>query len=185
MQNAAVARRYARALYELALDKGQVEQVGRELELVVRTLDANRDLRALWEHAEVSARVKLSLVEQTFAGKISDLVKNFVSIVATKRREAHLGAIAQEYTALADEALNRVEVEVRSAAPLSPDTLAQLQNRLGTRLGKQIKFVTTVDKDLMGGLVVRVGDVLMDGSVRTRLKRIKDRLASAGASSQI
>lgn len=185
MQNASVARRYARALYELARERGQVDEVGRELELVVRTLDAHRDLRALWEHAEVSARVKLALIEQTFAGKVSGLVRNFVAVLAQKRREVYLGAIAREYTALADEALNRVEVEVRSAAPLSPDTLVDLQHRLGARLGKQIKFVTTVDQDLMGGLVIRVGDVLMDGSVRTRLKRMKERLASAGAGSQI
>ncbi len=184
MLNASVARRYARALYELAQDKGQVEAVGRELELAVQSLTANRDLRALWEHAEVSARVKVSLVEQTFTGKISDLVKNFVCVIATKRREAYLAQIASEYVALSDEALNRVEVEVRSATPLSPDTLDHLQNRLGNRLGKQIKFVTSIDKDLIGGLVVRVGDVLMDGSVRTRLKRMKDRLASAGASSR-
>lgn len=185
MLTASVARRYARALYELARDRGQVEAAGRELELVVQTLDANRDLRALWEHAEVSARVKVQLVEQTFAGKISDLVKNFISVVATKRREAYLSQIAREYVALADEALNRVEVEVRSAAPLAPETLAGLQSRLERRLGKQIKFTTTVDQDLLGGLVVRVGDVLMDGSVRTRLKRMKARLTSAGASSQI
>lgn len=179
MLTASVARRYARALFELARERGQVEAIGRDLEQVVRTLESRQDLRALWEHQEVSPRVKQAMIRQEFGDKVSELVLNFLAVVTTRRREAWLGRMLAEYTALADEALGQVEVEVRSAAPLPIETLAELKIRLGQRLGKEVRLTQKVDPDLLGGVVLRVGDVLMDGSVRTQLKRMKERLAAA------
>nr|PZN42818.1 MAG: F0F1 ATP synthase subunit delta [Bacillota bacterium] len=180
MLSASVARRYARALFDLARERGQVEEVGREVEQVVEAMRASRELRGLWEHQEVSPRLKCALLEQHFKGKVSDLVLHFLFLLVAKRREVWLPRILREYVALADEALGRVEVEVRSAVPLPDEVLDRLAERLRQRLGKEVRFVRRVDPSLLGGLVVRVGDVLMDGSVRTQLRRMQQRLVGAG-----
>lgn len=179
MLSASVARRYARALFDLGRERNQVEELGQDLERVLKTMETSRDLRALWEHREVAPRLKRALLQQYFAGKVSDLVLNFLYVLIAKRREAWLPRIYEQYINLADEALGRVEVEVRSAVPLADDMMGGLEKRLSKRLGKQIKFVRRVDPALLGGLVLRVGDVLMDGSVRTRLKRMRQRLVGA------
>jgi F-type H+-transporting ATPase subunit delta len=111
-----------------------------------------------------------------FSGKVSDLVLNFLLMVIGKRREAQIPAIYHAFLELANDARGIVEVEVRSAIPLPDETVRNLEAKLVKHLGKRVKFQTQVAPELLGGLVVRVGDELMDGSVRTRLQRMRDRL---------
>lgn len=179
MQGGSIARRYARALFDLAQAQGQAEQAGSELQLVLDTFRERRELLSVWENPEYSVAVKVALVEHALGDRVSALVRNFLGVVARRRREALLADINREYVALVDQALNRVEVEVRTAAPLTDEVQAQLEKKLAATLGKQIKFRTLVDKDLMGGLVVRVDDVLMDGSIRSQLARMQSRLSRA------
>jgi F-type H+-transporting ATPase subunit delta len=177
--NLAVARRYARALFELAEEKGLMDQVDQELNMVVATIAANAPLQAAMADVLLQPAVKRNLIEKLFASEVSELVRNFLYLVVRKRREAHLEAIYQAYLDLANEARGVVEVEVRTAVPLGNETAARLESALISKLGKQIKFKTQVAPELMGGLVVRVGDELLDGSVATRLKRLHDRMISS------
>lgn len=181
MLNQAVARRYASALFDLAQEKGLVDQVDQEFGMVVQMADANPQLRAVMEDVLMSPEVKSDLVQKLFTGKVSPLVLNFLLVVIRKRREAFFPQMYRSYLDLANEARGIVEVEVRSAVPL-PEELAQtLEHKLVSRLGKRVKFQTQVAPELIGGLVVRVGDELMDGSVRTRLRRMRDRLTRSQA----
>lgn len=179
--NLAVARRYAQALFELAQEKALMDQVDQELNLVVTTIEANAPLRAAMADVLLQPEVKQNLIGKLFATEISELVKNFLFLVIRKRREANLEAIYQAYLDLANQARGVVEVEVRTAVPLEQATADRLQANLVTKLGKQVKFKTQVAPELMGGLVVRVGDELLDGSVASRLKRIHERLISSNA----
>lgn len=179
--NSAVARRYAQALFELANEKGVIDQVDAELGMVAAAVEANAPLQAAMADVLLQPAVKQSLIEKLFANQVSELVKNFLYLVVRKRREAHLGAIYQAYLDLANEARGVVEVEVRTATGLDPETAKSLETRLVAKLGKQVKFKTQVAPELMGGLVVRVGDELLDGSVATRLKRLHERLISSNA----
>lgn len=181
MLNQAVARRYARAIFDLAQEKGLVDQVDQELNLVATMIESNRQLKAVMDDVLISPEVKRDLVEKIFAGKVSPLVMNFLLLVVRKRREAWIPVMYRSFLDLANEARGIVEVEVRSAVPLPDQTLATLENKLQTRLGKRVKFETQVAPELLGGLVVRVGDELMDGSVRTRLRRIHDRMIRSKA----
>lgn len=181
MLNQAVARRYASALFDLAQEKGLVDQVDQEFGMVVQMADANPQLRAVMDDVLMSPEVKSDLVQKLFTGKVSPLVLNFLLVVVHKRREAFFPQMYRSYLDLANEARGIVEVEVRSAVPL-PEELAQtLEHKLVARLGKRVKFQTQVAPELIGGLVVRVGDELMDGSVRTRLRRMRERLTRSQA----
>jgi F-type H+-transporting ATPase subunit delta len=181
MLNQAVARRYASALFDLAQEKGLVDQVDQEFGMVVQMADANPQLRAVVNDVLMSPEVKSGLIQKLFTGKVSPLVLNFLLVVVRKRREAFFPQMYRSYLDLANEARGIVEVEVRSAVPL-PEELAQtLEHKLVARLGKRVKFQTQVAPELIGGLVVRVGDELMDGSVRTRLRRMRERLTRSQA----
>lgn len=181
MLNQAVARRYARALFDLAQEKGLLDQVDQEFGMVVGMIDANRQLRAVMDDVLIAPEVKRDLVEKLLRGKISPLVTNFLLVVISKRREAYFGKMYRSFLDLANEARGIVEVEVRSAVPLPDETAQTLEQKLVARLGKRVKFQTQVAPELIGGLVVRVGDELMDGSIRTRLNRMRNRLIRSKA----
>ncbi|MDB4897135.1 MAG: synthase delta subunit [Firmicutes bacterium] len=176
MANQVVARRYAQALFDLARDKGQIDQVDDELGMVVSIIDANPQLRTVLDDVLIPDEAKRNLVSKLLAGKVSDLVMNFLLMVIRKRRESQIPAMYRSFLELANEARGIVEVEVRSATPLPDETVRNLEAKLMKRLGKRIKFQTQVAPELLGGLVVRVGDELMDGSVKTRLQRMRERL---------
>jgi F-type H+-transporting ATPase subunit delta len=179
--NLAVARRYAQALFELAQEKGLMDQVDQELNLVVTTIEANAPLKAAMSDVLLQPEVKQNLIDKLFASQISELVKNFLFLVVRKRREGYFAAIYQAYLELANQIRGVVEVEVRTAVPLEEATAARLETNLVAKLGKKVTFKTQVSPELMGGLVVRVGDELLDGSVATRLKRLHDRLINSNA----
>lgn len=181
MVNHAVARRYARALFELAQEKGQLDQVERELGMVAEMIRTNPRLRWVMDDVMTSTEVKSHLIAQLFTGKVSDLVLHFLLVVVRKRREANIPEMYRAYVDLANDARGIVEVEVRSAVPLDEEIVRNLERKLVARLGKRVKFQTQVAPELIGGLVVRVDDTLMDGSVRTRLARMRERLIRANA----
>ncbi|HWI60412.1 MAG TPA: F0F1 ATP synthase subunit delta [Symbiobacteriaceae bacterium] len=181
MLNQAVSRRYAHALFDLAQEKGLVDQVDQEFSMVVAMIDANPQLRAVMNDVLIAPEVKSDLVKKLFTGKVSELVLNFMLVVVRKRREAFFPQMHRSFLDLANEARGIVEVEVRSAVELPEETVRTLEQKLVTRLGKRVKFQTQVAPELIGGLVVRVGDELMDGSVRTRLRRMRDRLIRSKA----
>jgi len=176
MLSQAVSRRYAKALFDLAQEKGLLDQVAREFGYVVQMIETQPHLRAFMNDVMISPPKKREVLSRVFDGKISPLVRNFLFLVVQKRREAYLPAMYRAFEELANEALGVVEVEVRSAVPLEEQTARKLEAALVTRLGKRVKFRTQVAPELIGGLVVRVGDTLMDGSVRTRLRRMHERL---------
>jgi len=181
MLNQAVARRYARALFDLAQEKGVTEQVDNELQLVTKMIETDGYLRAIMNDVLISPAKKHNLIEKLFGGKVSPLVLNFLNVVVRKRREANLPEIYRAFLDLANEARGVVEVEVRSAFTLPEETIQTLETKLVSRLGKRVKFQTQVAPELIGGLVVRVGDTLMDGSIKTRLRRMHERLISSKA----
>ncbi|HYF93357.1 MAG TPA: F0F1 ATP synthase subunit delta [Symbiobacteriaceae bacterium] len=181
MLNQAVSRRYARALFDLAQEKGLVDQVDQEFGMFIHMIDTNPQLRAVMNDVLLAPEVKTDLVRKIFTGKVSELVLNFLLVVVHKRRENFFPQMYRSFLDLANEARGIVEVEVRSAAELPEETARTLEQKLAVRFGKRVKFQTQVAPELIGGLVVRVGDELMDGSVRTRLRRMRDRLIRSKA----
>ncbi len=176
MLNLAVARRYARALFDLSSESGQIDQIDNELNNLVSLIESNPQLQALMNDVLTVPKVKSGIVSRLFEGKFSPLLMNFILLVVRKRRESHFPQFYRAYLDLAHEARGIVEVEVRSAVELAPETLNALEARLGAKLGKRIKFQTLVVPELLGGLVLRVGDELMDGSIKTRLDNLRKQM---------
>jgi F-type H+-transporting ATPase subunit delta len=174
----ATARRYAKALFSLALERREVEAVGRDLETVmgaVRTAELRTHLTNPWIPG---AGKRAAMVEVASRLGASKLVRDFVGLLATRGRLDHLEEIARAYRDLVDEAQGRVHAEVRTAVPLTESERRGLADRLARSLGgKQVILDEVLDPGLLGGFVAQVGSSVLDGSLDGQLARIRERLA--------
>ena len=169
-RDAAVARRYARALHALASEARRAEAVTDELAAFDQLLSAEPELREALLRPWVKAATKRGIVLEV-AGRlgVSPLTRNFLALVAQRRRLDLLGEILAAYRARVDEAAGRSRARVRSAAPLSDAERAALREHLGRRLGRTVLLDTEVDPNLLGGFVAEVGSRVLDMSVAGQL----------------
>lgn len=179
MSVAALAKRYARAILELASEKGQRDQVGRELNELTKLWQASDELRDLFANPGfgVAAR-KATLSEILTRAGVSELTRNSALYLADHNRLRALPEIARAYNELAERASGIVRAEVTSAAPLAEAYYAQLQKALEHVTGHKVSIERKTDASLIAGVVTKVGDRVFDGSVRTRLANLKESLRS-------
>lgn len=173
MLTSQLALKYAQAIYEIATEKAMLDTVEQQLKLVETTIAGHEDLATLMYHPLVPAPAKKETVKQIFAEDLEEFVLNFLLLLIDKRREPALPAITREYIHLANEARNIAEAEVFTAKELSAAQLESLAAKLSQVTGKNIVLKTTIDQELLGGVVVKIGDKLIDGSVSRQLKALK------------
>jgi F-type H+-transporting ATPase subunit delta len=176
-RGAAVARRYAKALWALASEAARPDAVAQELATFERVLADEPELRDVlllpWAQAATKRAVVQTVAERL---QLSPLTQNFLALVAQRRRLALLADIRAAYEALVDEAAGRVRAQVRSAAPLSEAQRGAIRERLGRRLGKTVLLDTAVDATLVGGFVAEVGSRILDMSVKTQLAALREQI---------
>lgn len=172
----AIARRYASAFFTLAQEQGKLDDYEQELLAVINTVKANEDLNRALANQLLGADVKKDIVDQVFTGNVSDTTVDFLKVILDKLREAYLNDIYNEFVVLANQARNIRDAEVASAQELSPADLENLKVKLGKMTGKTIRLTTKVDPTLVGGMVVRLGDKVIDGTVTKRLELLKEAL---------
>jgi F-type H+-transporting ATPase subunit delta len=176
-RDAAVARRYARALHALASEARRAEAVADELAAFEQLLSTDRELRNALLRPWVKAATKRAVVlEVADRLGVSPLTRKFLALVAQRRRLDVLGEILAAYRARVDEAAGRIRARVRSAAPLADTERAALRERLGRRLGKTVLLDTEVDPSLLGGFVAEVGSRVLDMSVAGQLSALRERI---------
>lgn len=168
-----LALKYAQAVYEIANEKAMLDVVEKQLKLVQATIAGHDDLTTLMYHPLVPAPAKKETINRIFAGDLDGFVQNFLLLLIDKRREPALPAIISEYIRLANEARNIAEAEVFTAKELSAEQLEALAAKLSKVTGKNIVLKTTLDQTLIGGIIVKIGDKLIDGSVERQLKVMK------------
>jgi F-type H+-transporting ATPase subunit delta len=168
---------YARALLGAAEKTDQLDAIVAELDsLVDDVLDAFPQFEAVISTAMIRPKEKIAVVERTLGGQASPLLLDFLRVLAEHGRLDVLRPIRQAAHRLYDELRGRVRVKVTTAAPLDEDTTGHIVNRLRGMLGEEPQLQQTVDPRVIGGLVLRVGDTIYDGSVATRLARIRDQM---------
>ncbi len=178
MAAAGVARSYAKALFELARERRQLEPVTREIEALATLLRDAAALRAFFARPWIAAATKRAVAAELGTRlELSQLTGNFLALLAAQGRTAHLDAIVAAFGELADEAAGRVRARVRTAVPLSEAERTALVERLGRALdGKAVVLDETVDPGLLGGFVAEIGSLLVDGSLDGQLARMRERL---------
>ncbi|SFI66547.1 F0F1 ATP synthase subunit delta [Thermoflavimicrobium dichotomicum] len=170
-----VAKRYAKAMFEVALEKNLLDQVEEELTLIVETFSSLPTLREWLSHPLTEADKKKELFSSVFS-HLSEITQNFLFLLTDRQREGYLEEILKEYKRLSDEAKGVAEAIVTSAFPLSDEDQKELVQTFQKLIGKTIQIKNVVDSDILGGVIVQIGDRLYDGSLRTKLRRFQERL---------
>jgi F-type H+-transporting ATPase subunit delta len=169
-------RRYADAAFEIALRDGTVETWRKELESAAAT-STGSELERVLANPSVPLDQRVAVAEQVFAS-LSGPVRNLVLLLVRRNRIEQLPRVAAEFRRLDDRRNGLTHATATSAAPLGADEIKAVTARLEELTGGRIDLETAVDASLLGGIVVRVGDRLIDGSVRGRLERLRNQLAS-------
>jgi F-type H+-transporting ATPase subunit delta len=180
MSVASLARRYARAILELATEAGAVDETGKQLSDFAALWIGSDELRAVFHNPEVAPEQrKAVLAEIAQQVGISPLTRNSVLYIADRGRIAALPLIARAYKDLSEDSSGIVRAEVTSAAPLSDAYYAQLQRTLEHVTGHKVSLERKTDPSLIAGVVTRVGDKVYDGSIKTRLEDLQNSLRGA------
>lgn len=172
-----IAKRYARALFELASEENRIEEVARDLALLDELVASNAAVRdgltSPVKSGEDKAQLLAAIVE---ASAIDTMVANFLNVVLEARKMAVLPQIAATYAAMADDATGKLRGEVITPMPLEDANRETISKALSKALDKEVILEARQDPSLMGGMVARVGNLVFDASVKTQLQRMKDTL---------
>ena len=174
---ATAARRYAEAAFEVGLRDGTVETWRQELDAAASVVDDQRVAR-LFGNPAIAEETRLELAESTFGTIVSRPVLNLIGLMLRRGRIDELPRVAAEFRRLDNERQGITPATATSAVPLSEDEVRAITARLEEMTGGRVDLDLAVDPDLLGGLVVRVGDRMIDGSVRGRLERLRNQLVS-------
>ena len=167
---------YARALFEIARAEGTIDEVEDELFRFARSFESSDSLRTALTDEQIPVAKRLAIVEDLLGGKATNTTTQLLSMVVGAGRGRDLPAIIDRLVARAS-AVRDLEVgEVRTAVPLTEDQKVRLTAALANATGKQINLKVVVDPSIIGGVVATVGDTVIDGSVRTRIDKLKSRL---------
>lgn len=177
MKGRAVARRYAKALIDLAVRDGVITEIGDQLQQHSELLQANADLHRVLLHpgvaAEVKSNVLTAILERT---QPLPLLRSFMLVLLHKDRLRHFDAVCESYQQMANVRLNRVMAQVVSAAELDADQQQALTQRLAEITQREVRVETRVDPSILGGIMVRINHVVLDGSLRGQLARLRRQL---------
>ena len=172
---------YAQTLLELAEEAGSVDQVADEMGQLGELAHQNPDLVRLISTRTLSMEQRACIIERLLRRRVSDLVYRFVQVANAKDRLARLEAIAKALETLLEQRRGVVRVEVFVAEAMEPSRVDSVAQRLGQALGgKKVLLEQNVQPDLIGGLKLRIGDRLIDGSVATQLRLMRQKMVSTG-----
>lgn len=179
----ALAQVYARSLYELADEAGgrqKILEVAGELEQTCELARADRTFAGFLASPIIDRAKRGAALRRIFHGNVTDLLLRFLLVLNDRGRLSHLEAINDALDQLVHEAFGRVEVDVFTPGPLEPGQVDALKHRIGAALRKEPVLYTYIDRAMIGGLKLRIGDQLVDGSVSSRLRRMRQSLLSGG-----
>ena len=173
-------QRYAQAIFDLALEDNEVEQWGQDLAVVSEAFQ-DSDFAALMKHADMSAADKRAATGSVLAG-VSTMVRNLVDLLVSKGSVDSIADVYTSYTELLDQHLGRQRVEVTTAIALDEAEANRITSFVSELVRREVVLTTKVDESILGGLVIQIGDRLLDGSTKARLDGLKNRLHTEIAS---
>lgn len=172
-----VAKRYAKALVALAKEHGRLVDTGAQLRRLTQLIEGTPELKSLLYNPTINRRFKEDLLADLAQRlDLGAMELNFVRLLLEKGRLPHMPQIVALYEELAEEAQNRLRVRVRSAFPLTPALQEEVRQRFAQYTSKDIVIDQELDPTLIGGIVAQMGSLVLDGSLRNELQRIKTEL---------
>jgi F-type H+-transporting ATPase subunit delta len=178
-KNTTAATQYAQAMLQLANEGQQAPEVAAELAELKQVVKADATFELFLKGPSIGIPQRLAVLERIFKGRVLPLVMNFLGVLNEHGRLGLIPGIADRYQELLDKQLGNVAVEVTLAQPMDAPALDAMGQRIGKALKKNAMLQQRVDESIIGGLVVRVGDTIMDASVQAQLAAMKRKLMAA------
>lgn len=182
MSQRTVARRYASALYQEAQEAGEVEAVDEDVRTLLESLGSTHPLARFFESPVIPQEKKDAVVQSLLADRVNDLTLRFLRLLIRKDRETMTKAILEQYQTIRDEEQGIVDVHVTVARPLADKDRGVVTEALEERTGKTVRLHVDEDSDLIGGLIIQIGDYVFDASLRNKLSNLHDRLRESSLS---
>ncbi|NLT50209.1 MAG: ATP synthase F1 subunit delta [Ignavibacteria bacterium] len=173
-----VTSRYAKAFYSQAESKGLLKEVASDAEDVLKTFENSKELRTFVKNPVLGNEKKLAILSEIFSEKVNKETINFITFITEKGRAFLLFEIFKRLSQIINEKTGYVEVEVSSAVAVSDEQNKMLVARLEKFTEKKVKAKYIINENLIGGFVARIGDILIDASVKNQLKILKKQLLS-------
>lgn len=169
-----IAGRYAKALLDVVMEDGDPGETRERLEALARAIGEDRDIRDFLANPEVPAEQKREVLEQALETLgASQALISFARVVCDALRAGLLPEIAAEFTRLANEAQNVLSVRVESAAPVGPDVENRIREIVASRTGKRVHLRVEVRPETLGGMALRIGNRVVDGTLRARVEQMR------------
>lgn len=173
-----IARVYAEALFDVAKEKDRLDEIREQLEQFADAVHDDRDLQTFLFSPYFSSAEKRDGMDRAVSGADEELV-NFIGLLAEKHRMPAIFRIRQTFEELYAEENKQLDVNVTSAIELNKDVIKQVGDEIEKQTGRKIELTATVDEDVLGGLVLRVGNVVLDASLRSKLEKMRREIARA------
>ena len=173
-----IAQVYARSLFEVAKEKGNLDRVRDEVGEIADALDSNRDLSVFFFSPYFSTEEKKSGLETAISGA-DQIVVNFLELLVENRRMPVIFRVRRAFDRLWEEENKLLPVQITSAVELDSDVVERIGEEIGRQTGRRVELTAEVDPDVLGGIVLRVGNSILDASIRNRLEQLRKQVARA------
>lgn len=165
-----IGKRYAEALYEVALELDKLEEFKEEIKAISQVLENEPKLKTIFEHPKLSKNEKKDIIDSIFKGRVSQEVLNLCYILVDKGRETHLADVSEEYIKLSNEKQGIVEAVAITAVHMNDEEMKKLEDKLSKNLGKKVLLSNVIDSTVIGGVLVKIGDKIIDASIKGRFE---------------
>lgn len=178
MSNYRIAKRYAQSLIELSIEKGRLEEVRKDMEMVYSLCTQMREFKLFLKNPIIHCYQKLSILNKIFQGKLDEITFRFIDIVTRKSRENILPEIASEFLVQYRRNQKIEIVEVVTPIKLDEAMISEFKKLAKNYVGKEwkVQLIEKTDEELIGGYIVRIGDRQIDDSVASKLREVKKQL---------
>lgn len=173
-----VSRVYAEALFEVGRDKGKLDSLQQQLGEVADAVDRNRDLQVFFFSPYLSSAEKQEGIARAISGAEPELV-NFLELLVDKHRMTEIFRIRREFDEFWKHENRRIDVTVTSAVELDPSVVEKIGQEVERQTGEKVDLSSRVDNDILGGIVLQVGNMVLDASIRSRLEKLRKSVATA------
>ena len=175
---AEAARVYAEALFDVAKEKGKLDAIGEDLAEFTGVLAGNRELQVFFFSPHFSSAEKIDGLRRAVSGIDPELL-NFLELLIEKKRMAEAFRIQRQFEQLWKQENKRIDVTVTSAVELDPAVVGKIGEEIERQTGRRVELASRVDEEILGGIVLQVGNMVLDASIRSRLEKLRKSVAQA------
>ena len=173
MRSTRLSSRYAKSLLNLAVEQNKLDDTLKDMKYIVSLCSFNKDLVLMLKSPIIKTDKKISILSEIFSQNVSDITLAFINIITNKKREMHLEAIGDSFINLYKSYNNIKTVSITTAEPISDQTKSEIMTYIKKTGGDEIELTEIVDEDIIGGVIIKMGDKQLDASVTRNIKKLK------------